>query len=282
MKQKGLNRIKTSVKLLIVLLFTAFGIFPFFWLFLTSLKPYDILYKLPLIWFDNSMNFSNYFNMLEVVPVFRHLSITFVVGICVAILAVMISTGAGYILSHFRFRGDFLLTLMLLISQMLPQIVILVPLYFLLLRLGLVNKLVGLIIVYTGSAIPFSTLMLRSYIETAYSMNLEDAARVDGCSYFQVYFFITIPLCMPGIAAVAMFAFMIIYEEFMWASVLITTNSLKTIQTALYSFFGIYSTGTSGGVASAAGFVVTLPTVLLAFFLQKYLVTGLTGGAVKE
>jgi ABC-type glycerol-3-phosphate transport system permease component len=157
-----------------------------------------------------------------------------------------------------------------------------VPLYFLLLRLGLVNKLIGLVIVYTGTAIPFSTLMLRSYIETAYSKNLEDSARVDGCSYFQVYYHITIPLCMPGIAAVALFAFMIIYEEFMWANVLITKNSIKTIQTALYSFFGIYSTGTTGGVASAAGVVVTIPTVILAFFLQRYLVTGLTAGAVKE
>lgn len=282
MTLKQSNRIKTFIKLVIVLLFSSFGLFPFIWLFLTSLKPYSILYKLPLNWFDKAMNFSNYLNMLKEVPVFRHLFITFIVGIFVAILAVTISTGAGYILSHFSFRGDFFLTLMLLISQMLPQIVIMVPLYFLLLQLGLVNKLVGLVVVYTGMAIPFSTLMLRSYIETAYSKNLEDSARVDGCTYFQIYFHITVPLCMPGIAAVALFAFMIIYEEFMWANVLITRNSIKTIQSALYSFFGIYSSGTSGGIASAAGFVVTIPTIILAFFLQRYLVTGLTAGAVKE
>ena len=168
------------------------------------------------------------------------------------------------------------------VLRILPQIVMLIPFYFLLIFLNLTNKLIGLTICYIILFIPFGTLMLRSYIETAYPKELEESAEIDGCNYYQIFYRITIPLCAPGVAAVGIFAFIGSWNEFMWASVMITDAKLKTIQTGLHAFAGEAGVLVDPSVAFAAGAIIVFPVVLATFFMQKYMVSGLTAGAIKD
>jgi arabinogalactan oligomer/maltooligosaccharide transport system permease protein len=201
-----------------------------------------------------------------------------VVALGTTIIGVFLSCTAAYALSRHRFSGRRVGLTTFLVVQMFPATLLIMPLYVLLNRLGMLNSLLGLILVYTTTAIPFCVWTLKGYFDSL-PRELEEAARIDGASHWGVFFRIVLPLAKPGIAVTALFSFMTAWNEFILASTFMTDESSYTLPVLLQSSVGKYSA--DWGVFAAGALLTSLPVMILFYFLQKYLVGGLTAGSVK-
>jgi len=195
-----------------------------------------------------------------------------------ALVGVGLATSAAYALSRFTFPGRNLSLGLLLATQMFPGTMMMIPLYILLDKAGLLDKQMGLILVYATTSIPFSTWLLKGYFDTI-PVELEEAARMDGASTARIFVSIILPLARPAIAITALFSFMTSWNEFILAAKLMNAEASYTLPVVLQGYVG--SKSTAWGHFAAGALLVSTPVMLLFFFLQKHLVGGLTAGSVK-
>lgn len=196
----------------------------------------------------------------------------------------MVPIIAGYSITYngvtrFKFKGRKQLLDFLLITQMFPSVMLVVPFYAVLSRYHLTNTLFGLIVVYAATNVAFSTWMLVSYFKTI-PIELDEAARVDGASSFCIFWKIIVPLILPGIAAVAMFVLFNGWNEYMYSSVLVSKDSLKTLTVGIVALNSQYQIKWNDLMAAST--ISSLPLVVLFMCFQKYFIAGMTGGAVKS
>jgi arabinogalactan oligomer/maltooligosaccharide transport system permease protein len=201
-----------------------------------------------------------------------------VVSAASALVGVALATGAAYALSRFSFPGQKLSMNALLLTQMFPATMMMIPLYILLDEAGLLDTQMGLVLVYSTTSIPFSTWLLKGYFDTI-PKDLEEAARMDGASTLRIFFSIILPLARPAIAITTLFSFMTAWNEFILAAKLMNAEASYTLPVVLRGYVGEKST--EWGHFAAGALVVSVPVVVLFFFLQKHLVEGLTSGSVK-
>jgi arabinogalactan oligomer/maltooligosaccharide transport system permease protein len=200
------------------------------------------------------------------------------VALATTVVGVALACTAAYALSRWRFCGRRLGLTAFLAVQMFPATLLLMPLYVVLDRLGLLNSLLGLVLVYATTAIPFCVWTLKGYFDTL-PRELEEAARIDGASSAGVFFRVVLPLARPGIAVTALFSFMTAWNEFILASTFMTDERKYTLPVLLQSQIGDYSA--DWGVFAAGAILTSLPVMVLFYFLQRFLVGGLTAGSVK-
>lgn len=211
--------------------------------------------------------------------VFGHqLANSLIVSASTAVVGVALATSAAYAFSRFRFPGGALGLKALLVTQMFPGTMMMIPLYILLDTLNLLDRQLGLVIVYATTSIPFSTFMLKGYFDTI-PHELEEAARMDGASTARIFFSIILPLARPAIAITGLFSFMTAWNEFILAAKLMNSETSYTLPVVLQGYVGAKST--AWGHFAAGAIVVSTPVVALFFALQKHLVGGLTSGSVK-
>lgn len=208
----------------------------------------------------------------------RQLFNSIVVAGITTVVGVMLACTAGYAFSRFRFPGRQVGLGAFLVTQMFPGVVMAIPLYILLDELGLLNSLTGLILVYSTSSIPFCVWMLKGYFDTI-PRDLEEAAIMDGASQWTIFTKVILPLAKPAIVVTALFSFMTAWNEFILAATFLSDESMFTLPVMLQRFVGDYST--QWGYFAAGAILVSIPVMALFFKLQKYLVGGLTAGAVK-
>jgi arabinogalactan oligomer/maltooligosaccharide transport system permease protein len=208
----------------------------------------------------------------------RHTLNSVVVALATTVVGVVLSCTAAYALSRFRFPGRSAGLTSFLVVQMFPATLLLLPLYVILDKLGLLNSLVGLVLVYSTTAIPFCVWTLKGYFDTL-PRELEEAARIDGASQWMIFRKIILPLTRPGIAVTALFSFMTAWNEFIMASTFMTDESKYTLPVLIQSSVGQFSA--DWGLFAAGAIVTSLPVMVAFYVLQKYLVGGLTAGAVK-
>jgi arabinogalactan oligomer/maltooligosaccharide transport system permease protein len=201
-----------------------------------------------------------------------------IVALVTTVVGVFLACTAAYALSRHRFKGRRAGLATFLVVQMFPSVLLMMPLYVLLDRLGLLNSLLGLVLVYATTAIPFCVWTLKGYFDTL-PRELEEAARIDGASSWGVFFRIVLPLARPGIAVTALFSFMTAWNEFILASTFMTDEMSYTLPVLLKSYIGEYSA--HWGMFAAGAVLTSLPVMALFYFLQRYLVGGLTAGSVK-
>ena len=194
------------------------------------------------------------------------------------LLGITLATTAGYAFSRFEFPGKSLGMKMFLISQMFPGVVMAIPLYILLDKLGLLNSMAGLILVYSTTAIPFCVWMLKGYFDTI-PKDLEEAALIDGASQWTIFFKVIMPLARPAIVVTALFSFMTAWNEFILAATFLGDERAFTLPVTLQNYVGSYST--EWGHFAAGAIIVSVPVMALFFVLQKHLIGGLTAGGVK-
>lgn len=194
------------------------------------------------------------------------------------IVGLLFATTAAYAFSRFRFPGREAGLTAFLLTQIFPGVVMLIPLYILLDTLGLLNSLVGLVLVYSTTSVPFSTWMLKGYFDTI-PKELEEAARIDGASSWFIFSRIILPLARPALAVTALFSFMTAWNEFILAATLMNDAAAFTLPVALQRYVGEYQT--DWGSFAAGAVLVSVPVMALFYALQKQLVGGLTAGAVK-
>lgn len=256
-------------------------LFPFYWMFKSSFQSDVEIVAAPPLWLPSSLTLRAYRSALTVIPLARYLSNSMINSIATAFLATCVSTSAAYALARFEFRGRFVILWVLLFSQLVPAITRVVPVYFFLKSLNMINTYQGLIISYISWSIPFAVLMLRGYFQAAYPVELEEAARIDGCTRFGVFWRIVLPITIPGIIAVATYAFILAWNDFLWASIITYKGSMKTLQVGLRDFIGEFGNVYGMNAFMAGCVVTTIPTVALFRTVEKYMVQGITAGAIK-
>ena len=255
-------------------------VFPVLWMVFTSLRPASALAAdLPVgQWFDG-LGFDAYQRLFEDSGFARYIGNSLLVSAVSTVLTVVLASFAAYGLSRLRFRLRGPVLLIVLATQLLPFVVLISPIYLAFSEIGLLNSYHGLVVVYVAMTLPLAIYLLLGYFDTIPRV-LDEAARIDGCSTAGVIFRVVLPVALPGIVTVVTTTFITTWEEYFFASVLMTGEDLKTVQVGLSSFFGEYSS--DWGMIMAAATVATIPTVVLFSIVQKRLVAGLSAGSVKQ
>lgn len=225
------------------------------------------------------ISFSNFVSVINDQPFGRWLLNSMIVATATTILGVFLACTAAYAFSRFRFVGRRIGLMSFLVSQMFPGTLMLIPLYIILVKwLGLGSSKIGLVMVYSTISIPFCVWMLKGYFDTI-PKELEESAIMDGASPVTIFLRIILPLAKPAVAVTALFSFMTGWNEFILAATLMDKEFMYTAPVGLRFFVGGFSQ--QWGYFAAGSIIVSIPVVLLFMFLQKYLVSGLTAGAVK-
>jgi len=200
------------------------------------------------------------------------------VSLVVTITGVVLASTAGYAFSRFNFAGKKFGLLSVLTTQMFPATMLLLPLYIMLINVGLINTYMGVIIIYTATVLPFTIWTMKGYYDTI-PYSLEEAARIDGCNQFQAFYKVVLPLATPALVITALFAFMTAWAEYLVAAQILQSSELWTLPLGLKSFESNMTT--EWGLYGASSIVVAIPVVILFLALSRYLVSGLTLGSVK-
>ncbi|MET4783147.1 carbohydrate ABC transporter permease [Glaciihabitans sp. UYNi722] len=258
----------------------AVTIFPVVWMIFTSLRPADALAgAVPWNQFFSGLGFASYERLFNGTSFARYILNSLMISCISTLFTVILANIAAFGLSRFRFRFRRAMIFLIISTQLLPFVVLVTPVYTLFSAIGLVNSYAGIIIVYTAMTLPLAVFLMLGYFDTIPTV-LDEAARMDGCSTLGVIFRIIMPVSLPGIVTVTVTAFIATWEEFLFASVLLTSEQLKTVQVGLAGFFGEYSA--DWGVIMAAATVAAVPTIVLFSVVQKRLVAGMAAGSVKE
>jgi ABC-type glycerol-3-phosphate transport system permease component len=272
---------KQTVQTLQVLLtFVILGLlaFPFLWVILTSIRPEQGMYTDTFQLLPEVFTFDNYRRLITS-GFLTYIRNSVLVSLVSTVITVLMAILAAYAFSRYRFRGRRELAGTFAFTQLFPFAVLLMPLYIMYFRVGLVNSYVGLIIAYVAITLPFCVYMLIGYFQTV-SISLDEAARIDGCSTLGIIFRVVLPVAWPGIVATAVYAFVRSWEEYLFALTLMTDDAKKTVPVGLANFFGQYTT--EWGSIMTASVIATVPTMVFFLIMQKQLVSGLAAGAVKQ
>ncbi len=214
-------------------------------------------------------------------PVFLRFALnSMIVATATTVVSVTIATLGAYSLARLRFPGSEVLGRFVLLTYTIPSVLLLIPLFKIVVTLNLANNLIALVITYTTFSVPFCLWLLRSYFQSL-PRDLEDAAMVDGASRLGALFRVILPLSVPGIVATGLFAFILAWNEFLFALVFTTTSDVKTLPIGVSTTFTAEQTATDWAVAMSASTLSAVPIFIIVLFLQRGLVRGITAGAVK-
>ena len=280
MRQPSQSRlILTHVGLVV---FTALTLYPVLWVFRLALES-DAGLGGGLLPIPRDVTLDNFRNVLGTTDSHgwlfgKQLFNSIFVSVLTALMGLVLSATAAYSLSRWDFPGRNRAIGAFLVTQMFPGVVMLIPIYILLDKVGLLDSLLGLALVYSTTSVPFSVWMLKGYFDTI-PRALEEAAALDGCTRFQTFFTVILPLAKPALAVVALFSFMTAWNEFILAATFLNQETAYTLPVAIQRY--VESEKTAWGHFAAAAILVSLPVVALFFALQRHLVGGLTAGSVK-
>jgi multiple sugar transport system permease protein len=254
------------------------AVFPVYWLFASSIKPAADLMRYPPDLFPRRFSLEHYGLLWTHMHFDAYFANSVTVSVATTALSVLIAVFGGYGLTRFQTRGTRALGRLILYAYMFPSILLIIPLYYVVHQLGLLNTRAGLVLAYTTFNLPFALWLLRSYFATI-PRELDEAATIDGASRLQALVIVLMPLAVPGIVTTAIFAFINSWNEYLYASIFISSDAKKTLPVAIQSVASGELMHWGGLVA--AGTFVTIPTVIFFFVIQRYMVAGLTAGAVK-
>lgn len=279
MKRETKKKLAVAVRFMILALFLMAALAPLYWLFITSFKTNAEINSLKVTYWPRVFTLENYQKLFEVTDFGGYMKNSLIVTLATAVIVLLLSISGGYALARYEFKGKRAVLILFLVSQMIPTILLFIPMFVIFGKLKLNNTLQSLIVLYTVFNTPFCLVTLRGFFERI-PTSLEEAAWVDGCNKLQSLVKVVIPVLFPGIVATFVFAFTGAWNELLAGIMFINSNSLKTIPVAINAFIGKYSI--DWGQMSAACMIALIPTVIFFAVVQKYIVQGLTQGAVKE
>lgn len=259
-------------------IFLAITIFPLYWIIITSFKTQKDIFSLPIQYWPKEFTLDNYIQIFKISHFQTYIFNSFLVSIVASFIVLIISMLGGYVLARFKFKGKGQVMGGFLITQMVPIFIGMAPLYMMMSNMQLINHLFSLMLIYTVMLIPFCTIIMVGFFQKIPS-SLEEAAMIDGCSRISALFKVIVPVMLPGIMATFIFAFVQCWNELIMAVMFIDEETVKTIPVAMNSFIKKYDI--EWGAMSAGTVLSVIPTMILFAFCQKYLVNGLTQGAVK-
>lgn len=275
MKNNILKKIIVYLPLILLLLFI---LFPFYWTFITSVKTQSELSGMRVTYWPRTFTWDSYKRLFTTTVNFIDaIKNSFIVAAVTTLISLTASTLAAYAFSRYRFAGRKVLMIMFLSNNMFPTVLLLIPLYSIMRRMGLLYTPWALVLSYTTFTIPFSVWMLNGFINDL-PLSLEEAALVDGCNRGLAFIKIILPILGPCLVATGVYIFMTSWNEYTFA-VMFTNTASRTIPVALKSLIG--QLGVQWDLLTAGGIITIIPVCIMFFFAQKRLVEGLTAGAVK-
>lgn len=280
MTSKGKNRLFTCIGYLILGIGCLGVLLPLSWMVITSLKSMaDITLSKGLTLFPSGPTLENFVNIWKEYPIATYIKNSIVAVGGSTVIGVVCAALCGYGLSRYQFKGKAFLLSFLLVTQMFPAVMKIIPYYKILVSVHLNNTQIGLMVVYASFSIPFCTWMMYGYFKSI-STGLDEAARVDGSSAFNTFLKIILPIALPGLVATIIYAFLQNWNEYMFASVLMSADEKKTITYAISTMADAYKI--QWNYLMCAAMISSVPTLTVFVVMQKYLIAGMTAGAVKE
>jgi multiple sugar transport system permease protein len=263
-----------------------FIFFPVLWLFSASLSTQAELYAIPTHWIPQHPTLQNYLDIIfpslatSSVPHTFAVSLlnSFKIASAVTAICIVIGSLAAYALVRIPFRFNRTIQLGIIATRMIPEVSLILPLFIIASSLGWINQPIVLIVTYMSFALPYAIWMMAAFFQSV-PIELEDAARMDGCTRLGILFRVVMPISLPGLVSTAMFTFLVAWDEFFYALIFTSTLAAKTVPVAIAEFVGRYAVNINGMMAG--GIIAALPPVILAFIFQRYIISGLTAGAVK-
>ena len=258
---------------------TAIMLFPVAWMLTVSVRPNVEVMKIPPQWIPTVFTLAPYAKVLGSTRYLRTFLNSYVIALVVTAFSLFIGALAAYALARFRFKGQRAVIMFLIITQMFPLVLLCIPYFRLVVRLGLYDTLTALIVVYTTFTLPFCILMLRSYFAQI-PKDMEEAAMVDGCSRLGAIARTLLPMSFPALVGAGLYTFLLAWNEFLFAVVLIESWGKRVITIAIYSLLAEFVTEWS--MMMAFSVLASAPLVIAFIFLQRYVVQGMTAGAIKS
>ena len=274
----NVRKINNAILFIVLVITVIILLFPLYWTFNSSVStPQQILTKNPSL-FPTSLNFNAYAEVVSRKPVFLWLFNTVFISVGATAVSLVCSLLAGYSLSRYKTHGQQVMGYVLLLSRMLPGTLLVIPLYMVFSRLKLINTYQSLIIMNLVNIIPFATWMMKGFFDSI-PKQIEEAAYIDGCNWFSSFLRITMPLTLPGIAAVSIYSLILCWNEFLYARTLAYNNTKWVFTVGLASFIGEHSINWSQ--IMAGGILFILPLIVFFVILEPFLVSGMASGSVK-
>lgn len=290
--KKRLHRDRTKNLVMDVALWVIMFVFfiPALWIILTSIRNRNEIDAFPPVWIPTGFTLDSYkilfgmptpegaFGLGGAIPVVRYATNSIVIALVSTLFALMIGTMAGYVFSRFKFKGKNGIYLGMMLARAVPGIALSLPLFIVFARVKLTDTITGMIITYVALNIPFTTWLMDGFFR-AIPKELDEAARIDGCSLWQAFLNISLPLALPGVAAAGIFAFLTSWNEFALASIITRTPASRTFPPALFEFTGQFVSDWRGMTAMSV--LMLIPAVVFVSLVQRQLLEGLTAGATK-
>lgn len=263
-----------SVVILIVLLF------PLYWTLVTSLKTEQEIFQIPPTLWPNVLNTKSYTAQLDHgdFNMFRSFGNSLLISLGATVISVVLAVPASYGIAKYKFRFRKCVLLTFLVTQMLPVSVLLTPMFLMFKNMHLYNTWLSAILADATIGIPFSVLILKNYFASIPN-EMEEAAYIDGCGKFGSFFRVLIPIAKPGIIVCAIFSFLYAWGDLAYSMTFILEQEARPITAGIYNFMGQY--GTKWSYLTAYAIVTIIPVALIFIFMQKYIISGMTSGAVK-
>lgn len=270
--------IEKFMKFIALMLYLILAIIPLYWIIITSVKDIKEVFVFPIKYLPQVISFESYRSLFAFTNFAIYFRNSLMVALTASFGALFITMFSGYAMSRYGFKFKRNILISLFFTQAIPSFLVLVPLYTMFAKAGMLDKLPSLMILYINIMIPFSMIMAKSFFDRI-PISLEEAAQVDGCSRLQALFKIVLPLTLPGLSAIFSFCFINTWNELFLAVMFINSDLKMTIPVALNSF--ISKIGVGWDIMSAGIVISLIPTLIIYAFAQRYIVAGLTGGAVK-
>jgi len=269
------RRALIAVGVAALLFFTAF---PFAWMIATAFKPPDEIFVSPPEFLPRRITLENLARLFEETRFALYMLNSVLVAGATVLLTLALAVPGAYALTRFRFRGRESVTATILLTYMFAPIMIIIPFYVLMRALGLVNTHAGLVLAYTAFCLPFALWLLRTYFQ-AIPVELEEAAMTDGASRAQTVRHVLLPVALPGVVATGTFTFILAWNDYIFARVLLSADELKTLPVGIADLYN--ASVVDWGMIMSAGMLVLVPVLAVFGFLQKYLVAGWGTGGIK-
>jgi multiple sugar transport system permease protein len=253
--------------------------FPLLWMIITSVKPQFELFRIPPTFLPETITFEHYIGLIRDTPFLTYMRNSLIIAFGTTILVVLVATLGAHSLVRFRYPGRERLAQMVLFTYLLPSVVLLIPLYLLMVWIGVANSLLSLVIAYTTFALPYALWLLRSFMQ-GIPDDLESAALVDGATRMEAFVDVILPQALPGIISTSLFTFILAWNEYLFALVLVNTDAARPLTTGVMSML-ISAFNIEWSLLMAASVMMSLPLVIIFAFLSSYLTRGFGAGGVK-
>ena len=254
-------------------------VFPLIWMIVTSVKPQAELFSIPPTLLPETVTFDHYRRLLTETPFPLYFRNSTILAVATTLVVIALGTLGAYSLVRFRYRGREALATLVLFTYLMPSVVLIIPLYLLMVSLGLANTIASLVIAYTTFALPYALWLLRSFM-AGIPEDIESAALIDGAGRMEAFVDVILPQALPGIVATALFTFILCWNEYLFALVLVNSDSVRPLTAGTMNML-ITAFNIDWSLLMAASVLMSLPLIVFFTFLQGMLTRGFGAGAVK-